>query len=70
MEEVVSSNLTRSTKTFQTLTLPLVTENVVAGVQVESKNGLRRVDLAAGVSPPVTLALLHRQCDRQPPPRP
>jgi len=37
---------------------------------VESKNGLRRVDLAAGVSPPVTLALLHRQCDRQPPPRP
>jgi hydroxyacyl-ACP dehydratase HTD2-like protein with hotdog domain len=37
MEEVVSSNLTRSTKTFQTVTVPQPAENVVAGVQLESK---------------------------------
>ena len=37
MEEVVSSNLTRSTKTFQTLTVPSPVKNVVAGVQLESK---------------------------------
>ena len=33
----MSSNLTRSTKTFQTLTVPLPAKNVLAGVQLESK---------------------------------
>ena len=33
MEEVVSSNLTRSTKTFQTLTTYLPAEDVPAGIE-------------------------------------
>ena len=37
MEEVVSSNLTRSTKTFQTLTVPQPATHVITGVQLESK---------------------------------
>ena len=41
MEEVVSSNLTRSTKTFQTLTVPLIAQNAVTGVQVEPKKERR-----------------------------
>ena len=40
MEEVVSSNLTRSTKTFQTLTVPFPAKHVVTGVQLESKPNL------------------------------
>src|ERR1700722_3366304 len=37
MEEVVSSNLTRSTKAFHTLTVFIPTWNVASGVQLESK---------------------------------
>ncbi len=37
MEEVVSSNLTRSTKTFQILSAPEPAKNVASGVQVDSK---------------------------------
>ena len=40
MEEVVSSNLTRSTKTFQTLTVPQPARHVITGVQLESKRHL------------------------------
>jgi hypothetical protein len=39
MEEVVSSNLTRSTKTFQTLSANMPAQGPSGGVQLESKNG-------------------------------
>ena len=40
MEEVVSSNLTRSTKTSQRLTVPPPAKHVITGVQLESKPNL------------------------------
>jgi hypothetical protein len=40
MEEVDGSNPSRSTTTFQTLTVPRPASNVVAGVQLESKPNL------------------------------
>src|SRR6185369_13392457 len=39
MEEVVSSNLTRSTKTFQTLSAGLPSSSAATGVQKEFQNG-------------------------------
>jgi hypothetical protein len=40
MEEVDGSNPSRSTKTFQTLTVPLPTKNVITGVQLDADGSL------------------------------
>ena len=66
MEEVVSSNLTRSTKTFQTLTVPLLAKHVVTGVQLESKphlmHGQPWAPRGFRCCPRIGL---HHQCDRR-----